>query len=147
MRGASQARVETVNRADDFQGAFGIGEPRSQKGTFVGAVLPRTVSGRSVPSRGDDRLPVGDAALFDDAVVREGAARCFAESHTAGGFGPRLRIPFFHVRGGFIPGFDVGDEVVGVFHHQAGRETAFECPGGVPSQSGKEGVKGKVHLL
>ena len=45
VRRTRETRVETVNRADDFQGAFGIGEPRPQKGTLIGAVLSRTVPG------------------------------------------------------------------------------------------------------
>mmetsp|Transcript_4944 Transcript_4944/g.17867 ORF Transcript_4944/g.17867 Transcript_4944/m.17867 type:complete len:356 (+) Transcript_4944:4166-5233(+) len=126
VRGARQAGVEAVQRAQDLQWLLRVGHRRVHQAGLEGTDLVLGVARAAVPGGGHDALVVVDAAVLDADPVPQATARRGDVAHALGLLGPGLGIPFLDVGRGAVAGLDVVHQLVPVVEHHLARVLALQ---------------------
>ena len=134
MRSASQAGIEGMNRAQDFEWPLRVGHRRVQQRRFVGSMLPLAVFRRRIPGRRHDNLIVLDLRVFDVNPVRQRAARRFGEAIALGFRRPTGRLPARCVRCRRVSRLQIRDQLVVLRHQPVHAQLRLKSASRRPSQ-------------
>ena len=121
VNSASEARVEGVNRAQNFERTFRIRDRCLEERRLIWSPLSSRISRAGVPGGRNYRLVILNGLAFDLHPVPERPARCLEEAETLRGLGPRVWIPLFPVMNAHIA---AGQIISKLFDpaHQTARE-------------------------